>query len=613
MLKNENIICISSIDWDFIWQGHQEIMSTFAANGNRILFVENTGVRPPTLQDFPRLMKRARNWIHSVKGIRKEGDNLYIYSPIVLPFPYSRIARFINRHLIISALKRWIKSVSFSNPIIWTFLPTGLVLDIIKAVDSKAVVYYCIDNFEASSPQAGRIRHTENKLLERADLVFVTSQNLYDKCVLYSDNVRIFPYGVNLEVYEKSLKSKSETPVDIAAIRHPIVGYVGGVHKWIDFELIKFLSKTNPDKAFVFVGPLQRSIAEFEGIDNVHFLGQKRYEELPLYISQFDACVIPYTISEYTSNVYPTKINEYLFLGKPVISTAIPEVEAFNSRNEDAVLIGRTKEEFSAHIDRAVSRRSAEDAVKKRVEVAIREGSWKVKIEKMSELIEEKVIEKERQRLIHWKDNFLLLYKKRLAPVIIFGAIAYLLLFHTPFIWLVAKPLKLSSPIKNANAIIVLAGGVGESGKAGQGYEERVKYGVELYKKGYAPELIFSSGNTYVFKEAEVMKALALSLGIPERAIIIEECASGSYENIKFSMDLIRGLNQKSAIIISSPYHMLRVSLICKKVAPDIECIYAPIPTSYYYGDEKRVELKHIRGIIYEYVAILYYRLKGYV
>jgi len=49
MLINENIICISSIDWDFIWQGHQEIMATFTRNGNRVLFIENTGVRTLTL------------------------------------------------------------------------------------------------------------------------------------------------------------------------------------------------------------------------------------------------------------------------------------------------------------------------------------------------------------------------------------------------------------------------------------------------------------------------------------------------------------------------------------------------------------------------------------
>ena len=72
MLQSQNIICISSIDWDFIWQGHQEIMSTFARNGNRVLFLENTGVRAPTLRDIPRLKKRFINWSKGVRGIRKE-------------------------------------------------------------------------------------------------------------------------------------------------------------------------------------------------------------------------------------------------------------------------------------------------------------------------------------------------------------------------------------------------------------------------------------------------------------------------------------------------------------------------------------------------------------
>ena len=93
MIKNENIICISSIDWDFVWQGHQEVMSAFAANGNKVLFIENTGVRSPGIRDLSRLKKRIKNWFKGVKGIRKERENLYVYSPLILPFPYSRIAR----------------------------------------------------------------------------------------------------------------------------------------------------------------------------------------------------------------------------------------------------------------------------------------------------------------------------------------------------------------------------------------------------------------------------------------------------------------------------------------------------------------------------------------
>jgi hypothetical protein len=51
MTRRPDVLCVSSIDWDFIWQGHQEIMSRLAADGHRVLFVENTGVRPPRVSD----------------------------------------------------------------------------------------------------------------------------------------------------------------------------------------------------------------------------------------------------------------------------------------------------------------------------------------------------------------------------------------------------------------------------------------------------------------------------------------------------------------------------------------------------------------------------------
>src|SRR5262245_41845661 len=87
-----DILCISSIDWDFIWQGHQEIMSTLAASGRRVLFLENTGVRPLRFRDLPRLRRRLRNWSKGPGGFREERPNLFVLSPIVLPGPYSRIA-----------------------------------------------------------------------------------------------------------------------------------------------------------------------------------------------------------------------------------------------------------------------------------------------------------------------------------------------------------------------------------------------------------------------------------------------------------------------------------------------------------------------------------------
>ena len=83
--RGADVICVSSIDWDFIWQGHQEIMARLAAAGHRVLFVENTGVRQPRMRDLPRLRHRVRNWLRGINGFRRERQNLWVYSPLVLP------------------------------------------------------------------------------------------------------------------------------------------------------------------------------------------------------------------------------------------------------------------------------------------------------------------------------------------------------------------------------------------------------------------------------------------------------------------------------------------------------------------------------------------------
>src|SRR5213076_1308458 len=113
-----DILCISTIDWDFIWQGHQEIMSRLAAQGSRVLFIENTGVRPPRLRDLPRLRHRLRNRMRGTGGFREERPNLFVLSPIVVPLPYSRIARWINRWLLLRALRRWMAATGFYRPIV---------------------------------------------------------------------------------------------------------------------------------------------------------------------------------------------------------------------------------------------------------------------------------------------------------------------------------------------------------------------------------------------------------------------------------------------------------------------------------------------------------------
>src|SRR5216683_4170 len=91
-----------------------------AADGHLVLFVENTGVRSPQMRDLPRVRRRIRNWWRGTKGFREERPNLFVYSPLVLPWPYLRPSRWFNRFVLMRAIRRWMRATGFSQPIAWT-------------------------------------------------------------------------------------------------------------------------------------------------------------------------------------------------------------------------------------------------------------------------------------------------------------------------------------------------------------------------------------------------------------------------------------------------------------------------------------------------------------
>ena len=616
MLHSQNIICISSIDWDFIWQGHQEIMSTFANNNNRVLFIENTGVRTPGFSDLPRLKERFINWRKGLGGIRQERENLYVFSPLIIPFPYSKIARWFNRRLLLSTLNRWIQAMDFNDAIIWAFLPTGLTLDLINSINKKLIIYYCIDNFAVSSSLAHKVKSTEQKLIKQSDLVFVTAKQLYDYCSQENPRVYLFPFGVNISCFEQvRMQRHPQFPAGLKGIKQPIVGYIGGVHKWLDQALIKEVAQIHPDYSFVFVGPVQTDISTLSDLKNVYFLGAKLHQEIPLYIDYFAVGIIPYLLTDYTQNVYPTKLNEYLALGKPVVSTDLLEINAFNQKWSGIVAVGKKPRLFGACLEEAINSSGDKQIIKRRIEIA-RQNTWQKKIEEMSQLVEGAIERRKRDNNLRWKENLLRFYRfsgKRLKLAAITCCLIYFILFHTSFLWLLARPLKILQPPKKANVIVVFAGGVGESGKAGQGYQERVVHAADLYKKGFSRKLIFSSGYVYALKEAEVMKTLAVSLGIPGKDIILEKDAGNTFENVKYTLEIMREQNWNSALVISSPYHMGRVNLVYRKAAPEIEATFTPVPTSIFFGNETVVTWSHIRAIAHEYAAIFYYWWKGYI
>src|SRR6185436_9858142 len=121
--------------------------------------------------------------------------------------------------------------------------------------------------------------------------------------------------------------------------------------------------------------------------------------------------------------------------------------------------------------------------------------------------------------------------RRRTVQGLVAVVIAYVLLFQTPFLWWVASPLTMVEAPSKSDAIVVFAGGVGESGKAGVGVQERLTQAIGLYQTGMAPRMVFSSGFVFTMREAQLMRAVAIDSGIPPDAIVLEEQAANTYEN----------------------------------------------------------------------------------
>jgi uncharacterized SAM-binding protein YcdF (DUF218 family)/glycosyltransferase involved in cell wall biosynthesis len=536
-----------------------------------------------------------------------------VFSPLVVPLPYSRVARWINRWLLARALKRWMRATGLYRPIVWTFLPTPLAVDLIRELDPQLTIYYCIDDFVSSSPGAKRIVASEQRLFRDADLVFVTSERLRARAAAFNDRVHLFPFGVNFERFDAVRAESPPLPDDLRPLVHPIVGYVGGLHQWIDQELLVAVAQRLPDATFAMIGPAQTDVSILERQPNIRLLGQRPHAELARYIRGFDVGIVPYKLSEYTANVYPTKLNEYLVMGIPVVATDLPEIRRFNRDHGEIVNVASGADTFAAATADA-SRGSTAGEIARRIEVA-HSNSWPTRIASMQLLIDEGVARRAATEQ-RWDAALRRAYHRTrgragLAALAVLAL--YLLVFQTNFVWWCAAPLTLNAPPRSADAIVVLAGGVGESGRAGGGAQERLKQAIDLYRAGYAPYLVLSSGFVYSFHEAQVMRTLAIDQGVPAAAIALDERATNTYENVRYVDEILRDHRWRRILLVSSPYHMRRATMVWQKQAPDIEVTPVPVPQSQFYDHGRGATFDQARGILQEYLAIFAYWRRGWL
>jgi glycosyltransferase involved in cell wall biosynthesis len=404
MIRDRDVVIISSIEWDFLWQGPQEIATRLARTGNRVLYVENTGIRSPKLRDARRVASRAINWAShlSSQGLRSVAPNLHVCSPIVLPPSGSSWQRKLNRRIFLPMIKRAVASLGMRDPLLLSFLPTDTAVDLIQLLrtESGLLIYYCAADFGELSYHPLRLAESERELLGLSDLVLVQCDSLATHCSRWASNIHVIPYGVNLEVFAPRNGSAAHRELEADSkdkLRQPVIGYVGGLHRHLDLSLLTAMAEARPHWSWVCIGPAQTPLGKLAALPNVQLHGDFQHAELAQHIEGFDVGIVPYVSSVFTNTVVPTKVNEYLAMGKAVVSTALPAVCNHSSWDGAVLMAEPNPQRFIAAIEDALALPTDAQARAHRRSVAAR-SDWQARLEHICDLIETALAAKSGQR-----------------------------------------------------------------------------------------------------------------------------------------------------------------------------------------------------------------------
>jgi hypothetical protein len=182
-----------------------------------------------------------------------------------------------------------------------------------------------------------------------------------------NENIKFYKvnFGVQkIELIKNGVKidfigDNYEVPSDLKEIAKPWIGFGGKISYLMDVGLINYLTSKNPDLSFVFVGQiLDKTVYEkITKRENVHFLGDKKYDIYPNYVRSFDICIVPYNIKGKQHGGDSMKAYEYLLANKKVVGTNGNGLEDL----KENVYVVDTKREFSKEISNTENKKKPLD------------------------------------------------------------------------------------------------------------------------------------------------------------------------------------------------------------------------------------------------------------
>ena len=370
--KERDILAFCHLRWNFVYQRPQHLLSRWQKTAHVHLWEE------PIFDD------REEPSLQCSIG----QGGVEVITPMLPRRLNGAEAEAVQRVL----LDEYIAEKKLSNFVAWYYTPMALRFS--DHLQPAVTVYDSMDELSAFQGAPPELILEEKRLFERADVVFCGGASLFASKRLQHPNVHLFASSIDAEHFAQAREPMAD-PADQAGIPHPRIGFYGVLDERLDRELLAQLSALNPDWHFVMIGPVVKiSDDELPKGPNLHYLGQKSYSELPVYLANWDIAMLPFARNASTRFISPTKTPEYLAGGKPVISTPIQDVvRPYGEAGH--VEIAATAQEFTAAANRIFSRPDPQWL--KRVDQMLAGMSWDKTFEGMTAEIYRCAIRREAQ------------------------------------------------------------------------------------------------------------------------------------------------------------------------------------------------------------------------
>ena len=372
-MMDRSILFIDGADCHLGWGRSVNLAKAFAKNGCNVFYSEYS---KPLYKNRIKLI---------------DSDDFPILRTTTLPLRYN-VTRSIGVKIIIRQIIRALEKAEFNPEVLIVCHVTDI--RIIRALKQRfkpdLIIYDCADDRAAHcSPHldqrladlAKRLEKNETKLIGEIDMVLTVSSKLNKRVSPINKQVYTVPNGVDLSLF--NMDSVKTIPLDLSSIDRPIIGLVGNLAHWVDFDLILWLARIRPEWSFVLVGGNLIDDALIRSFpDNIHYLGKKPYAEIPGYVANFDVCIVPFKDCDVAEGSDSLKVLQYMAMGKPVVSTAYRGAKSYGG----LISVAETKDDFLSSVEWHLSNDSP-SVCEERIEV-VKEHSWQNRIERISEILD---------------------------------------------------------------------------------------------------------------------------------------------------------------------------------------------------------------------------------